>query len=439
MNNYLNKKKKTFNTELKILIPSIVIAFLGLVTLLSTTILPDGTFGDRTIVIRQIIFILAGYFFYFIISKLDLSYSKYWQVIIPIYVLTIISLILVILVGPVINNVQRWLLIGGIQIQPSEFAKITIILTTAYIFSFKDRYNQWLLFLLSFVILIPIVYLLYLEPDGSMSILITMIWFFVAFTGLDNQLRNSISLIIILLSIIGFLLSAVTGSLYWLILVLISLILSIFAFYYRDEWKILVVVSFLLSIVLGITSTVIWDNVLRDYQKERIEVFLDPSKDTGDAGFNVNQAKIAIGSGKIFGKGFGNGTQSKRNFLPEYRTDFIFASYAEEFGLLGSVLLLTLFAVIITTSINKTIALGNNHPYFAMIMIGITVKLLLEVFINIGTNTGVIPATGIPLPLVSAGGSNVLVTLFSLGVIQSIISHSTQVEDTDSIVESYEK
>ncbi len=194
----------------------------------------------------------------------------------------------------------------------------------------------------------------------------------------------------------------------------------------------------MLSIVLGITSTVVWDNVLKDYQKERIEVFLDPSKDTGDAGFNVNQAKIAIGSGKIFGKGFGNGTQSKRNFLPEYRTDFIFASYAEEFGLLGSVLLLTLFAIIITTSINRTISLGNHDPYFAMIMIGITVKLLLEVFINIGTNTGVIPATGIPLPLVSAGGSNVLVTLFSLGVIQSIISHSTQVDDTDSIVESYE-
>jgi cell division protein FtsW (lipid II flippase) len=264
-----------------------------------------------------------------------------------------------------------------------------------------------------------------------------MIWFFVAFTGLDDQLRNSISVLIIALGSLGFLLSSVLGSPIWFILVVIALIISIFAYYYRDQWRTLIVVSFLISILLGLTSSVVWDRVLKDYQKQRIEVFLDPSQDTGDSGFNVNQAKIAIGSGQIWGKGFGNGTQSKRNFLPEYRTDFIFASYAEEFGLIGSIFLLILYFIIILVGLNKTISLGNQ-PYFAMIMIGFTVKILLEVFINIGTNTGVIPATGIPLPLVSAGGSTTLVTLFSLGAIQSIISHSTQVEDTEDIVQAYE-
>jgi rod shape determining protein RodA len=437
MEKFLSKETKNFNIELKILIPSILISIIGIVTLLSTTILSDGTFGDNGLVIKQIIFILVGYIFYYIISKIDLSYTKYWQVILPIYILTLISLILVLFFGPVINNVKRWLVIGGIQIQPSEFAKITVVFLTAYILSQKDKYNQWVLLLVSFLMVLPMAFLIYLEPDGSMSVLIMMIWFFVAFTGLDDQLRNSAAMIIVLLGTLAFLLSSILGNSLWLLLLLAGLILSIFSFYYRDKWRIVVIVSFVISILLGLTSSVVWDRVLKDYQKERIEVFLDPTKDTGDAGYNINQAKIAIGSGQIWGKGFGNGTQSKRNFLPEYRTDFIFASFAEEFGLVGSIFLLILYCVIILTALNKTVSLGNQ-PFFAMIMIGITVKILLEVFINIGTNTGVIPATGIPLPLVSAGGSNVLVTLFSLGVIQSIIAHSTQVDENEQIVQTYE-
>jgi rod shape determining protein RodA len=437
MDKFLKKKVKNFNIELKILIPSILISAIGIITLLSTTIQSDGTFGDNTVVVKQIIFVLLGYLLYLVISQIDLSYTKYWQVILPIYILTILSLILVLLVGPVINNVQRWLVIGGIQIQPSEFAKIVVVFMTAYILTQKNKYNQWILFVISLLLVLPIIFLIYLEPDGSMSILILMIWFFVAFTGLDDQLRNSVAIFIVLLGVIGFLLSSVLGNSLWLILVVVGLIVSIFAYYYRDRWRILIIISFLLSILLGLTASVVWDNVLKDYQKERIEVFLDPSKDTGDTGFNVNQAKIAIGSGQIWGKGFGNGTQSKRNFLPEYRTDFIFASFAEEFGLIGSIFLLVLYFIIILTGFNKTISL-SKEPFFAMIITGFTVKILLEVFINVGTNTGVIPATGIPLPLVSAGGSSILVTLFSLGVIQSIISHSTQVDDTNDIVQTYE-
>jgi rod shape determining protein RodA len=437
MNKFLTEKKNVLNTDLKILIPSILISVVGIITLLSTTIQSDGVFGDITIVTKQIVFILVGYILYIIVTRIDLSYTKYWQVILPIYIVTISLLIFVLLFGPTINNVKRWLLIGGIQIQPSEFAKITVVFLTAYILSQKDKYNQWLLLLISFLLTVPIALLVYLEPDGSMSILIMMIWFFVAFTGLENQLRNSVAISIVILGTLGFLISAILGNIIWLLLLLVGLIISIFAFYYRDDWRMLIVASFVISILLGVGSGLIWDRALKDYQKERIEVFLDPTKDTGDAGFNVNQAKIAIGSGQIWGKGFGNGTQSKRNFLPEYRTDFIFASFAEEFGLVGSLFLLILFSVIILTGLIKTISLGGE-PFFAMIMIGFTVKLLLEVFINIGTNTGVIPATGIPLPLVSAGGSSVIVTLFSLGVIQSIISHSIQVDDAEQIVQTYE-
>jgi len=420
-----------------ILIPSIIISIIGIVTLLSTTILPDGSFGDLTIVSKQILFVIVGYIFYFLISKTNLSYSRYWQVISAMYLLTLSTLIAVLMFGPTINNAKRWLVVGGIQIQPSEFAKITIIFLTAFILSQKERYNQWILFLLSLILVLPICFLTYIEPDGSMSILLLAIWFFVAFTGLDDQFRNSIAIAIVLLGVLGFLLSSILSNVIWLILVVVALIISIFAYYHRDRWRVLIVVSFLISIVLGLTASVVWDSVLRDYQKDRIEVYLNPTQDTGDTGFNVNQARIAIGSGQIWGKGFGNGTQSKRNFLPEHQTDFIFASFAEEFGLVGSVFLLMLFAVIILSGFNRTILL-TNEPYFAMIILGFTVKILLEVFVNIGTNTGAIPATGIPLPLVSAGGSVTLVTLFSLGVIQSIMAHSKRVDSTTDIIQSYE-
>ena len=437
METFLRKKTNGSNFELKLLIPSLLISVIGIITLLSTTIQSDGTFGDSTIVVKQLIFLLTGYFFYFLISRVDLSYSKYWQIILPIYIVTLISLILVLLVGPVINNAQRWLVIGGIQIQPSEFAKITVVFITAFILSQKDKYNQWILLIISLLAVLPIALLIYLEPDGSMSVLVLAIWFFVAFTGLDDQLRNSVAVAIVLLGTLGFLLWSILGSPIWLLLLLVGLIISIFGYYYRDKWRQFIVISFLISVVLGLASSVVWSSVLKDYQKGRIEVYLDPTKDTSDTGFNVNQAKIAIGSGKIFGKGFGNGTQSKRNFLPEYKTDFIFAAFAEEFGLVGTLSLLILYFLVILTSLSRTITLGEQ-PYFAMVMIGFTIKILLEVFINIGTNTGVIPATGIPLPLVSAGGSTTIVTLFSLGVIQSIMSHSTQVDDTDKIVQTYE-
>ncbi len=437
MQDFLQTKRKRLNVELRILIPSVVISIIGLVTLLSTTILPNGTFGDINIVQKQVLFVIVGYILYFLISKIDLSYSRYWQVILIIYILTLLSLIAVLLFGPTINFVKRWIVIGGIQIQPSEIAKITVIFFTAFLLSQKDKYNQWILLGLSFLLVLPIFFLIYLQPDGSMSVLTLAIWFVVAFTGLEDQIRNSVAILIIGLGTLGFLLSSILGNALWLLLVLAGLIVSVFAYFYRDRWRIIIIVSFLISVVLGLTSSVIWDSVLRDYQKERIEVYLDPTLDTGDTGFNVNQARIAIGSGQVFGKGFGNGTQSKRNFLPEHQTDFIFASFAEEFGLVGAVFLLILFATLILTGINYTIHL-TNEPYFAMITLGFSIKILLEVFINIATNTGAIPATGIPLPLVSAGGSITLVTLFSLGVIQSIISHSTKADNTVEILKSYD-
>jgi rod shape determining protein RodA len=427
------KEKRKVKTDFIILISIILLSLIGIVALYSTIIQTDGSFGDPSIVYRQMIFLLIGFAIYFIFFFIDISIFKYWQVILLIYLLTITFLILVFLIGPVINNVQRWIVIGGIQIQPSEIAKITVILTTSFLFLYKDKYNQWLLFLLSLLLLSPIVLLTYLQPAGSMSVLIILIWFFVAFTGLNNQLRNTMALLIILLVIISFFLISVTGSWIYILFLFFSLIIGIFSYYFRDSWKAVILGSFIVGLILGSFTVILYRDFLKEYQKDRIEVFLNPNGRDSDIGFNVNQARIAIGSGQLWGKGFGNGTQSKRDFLPEHQTDFIFASFAEEFGLIGVLFLLFLYGLILVRSM--IIAVDNaKSTFFSMILIGITMKLMLEIFINIGTNTGVIPATGIPLPLISSGGTITVMTLFSFGLIQSIINRSDSSVD---IIDNY--
>ncbi len=431
-----NGKKRKLRVNLFLFIPTILICLIGIVTLLSTTIGTDGVFGDTSIVQKQISFVVIGLILFLITSLVDISLFKYIQIVIPIYVITILLLVALFPFGPVINNVQRWLVIGGIQIQPSEIAKVTVVITTACIFSFKERYNQWLLFLISFLATLPLVILIYLQPAGSMSFLTLMIWFLVAFTGLSNQLRNSIALLIVTLITSTFFLISFNGNWLYLILSGIALIIGIFAYYYRDSWKIFVVVSFAIGLLLGAFTSITYRGILRDYQRNRIEAFLNPKDSTEDIGFNVNQARIAIGSGQIWGKGFGNGTQSKRDFLPEHQTDFIYASFAEEFGLVGSLFLITLFGIVIVKSLIVTVDHSDNL-FFSMILIGLTMKFLLEIFINIGTNLGIIPATGIPLPLVSAGGTITVMTLFSLGIVQSIINRGGSHKSSKNIIDNY--
>ena len=430
-----SKKIKRIKADPYLLIPSILISFIGVVTLLSTTIDSNGLFGDISIVKKQVIFLLIGFIIYFLISLFDASLFKYIQVIVPIYVLTLILLICVYLFGPVINNVQRWLVIGGVQLQPSEIAKVTVILTTACIFSFKGKYNQWILFLISFLAVLPIFLLVYFEPAGSMSLLILLIWFLVAFTGLSNQLRNSIALFIAALVAISIFLVSFSGNWLYILIGVAGAIIAIFVFYFRDSWRIIVSVSFCIGVLLGLVSMFLYNDGLKDYQRKRIEAFLNPAQNTQDIGFNVNQARIAIGSGQILGKGFGNGTQSKRDFLPEHQTDFIFASFAEEFGLVGSLFLLTLYGIIIIRILMTAISSGDI--FSSMILVGIAMKILFEVFINIGTNLGVIPATGIPLPLMSAGGTITIMTLLSLGIVQSIINRKDTYKSVNNIIDNY--
>jgi rod shape determining protein RodA len=420
MNSLSSKTKRTFFPNLRVLLPLVILSIIGVMTLLSTTILPKGGFGDLEIVYKQILFVIVGIVLFLLLSKIDLTYLKHWQVMTIIYVLTLSLLLITFFFAPTINYVRRWLVIGGIQIQPSEIAKVVVILYTALILSKKDTYNEWLLFFVSFLLTIPFVVLIYIEPDASMALLTLLVWFSVAFLGLTNPVRNTI-VILIVGSIVGaFLFSAITGNLLWYLLVIVGVVLAVFAFYSKNPWRKVAVIALIIAFVLGIASSAVWDRMLKDYQKDRIIAFFNPTETEADIGFNVNQSRIAIGSGRLFGKGFGNGTQSKRNFLPEHQTDFIFASFAEEFGLAGSLFLMALYGYLIV----KCFTIGmdtSDNQFLSLLTLGVGVKLLLEVFINIGTNLGTIPATGIPLPLMSAGGSITIMTFVAMGLVREAL------------------
>ncbi|HOT61103.1 MAG TPA: FtsW/RodA/SpoVE family cell cycle protein [Candidatus Dojkabacteria bacterium] len=415
----ISKKRTFFGSNIVIVLPLILLSALGVITLLSTRILPDGSLGELSIVWKQVIALGIGWLGFLFFSKVDLTYLKYWQVLALIYGVTVALLVITLFFAPVINGVRRWLVIGGFQIQPSEIAKLSVILITASIMSMKEKFNEWILFLITLASTLVIFLLIYLEPGGSMSLLIMSIWFLLAFLGLSNPFRNSVLVTIIGSITTGFLVAAITGNWYWYALVILGIVIAIFSIYSRRMSKILVVISLSVALLLGVLLSVVWDSVLRDYQKDRIEAFFNPAETESNIGFNVNQSRIAIGSGQIFGKGFGNGTQSKREFIPEHETDFIFASYAEEFGLVGSLFLLGLYAAIVLVCFTTGMNLVEDRM-LSLICIGVGLQILLGVFINVGTNLGAIPATGIPLPLMSSGGTVTIMTLFSMGIVQNI-------------------
>jgi rod shape determining protein RodA len=389
-------------------------------TLLSTTVLPTGGFGDLSIVWKQCIMVGIGILLYFAISYVDLSYLKYWQVLLILFLLTAGLLLYTLLAAPVINGTRRWITIAGFQLQPSEIAKFSVIVITASIFAMRHKFNEIILLIVTGISTLTFFILVNLEPAGSMSLLIFLLWFLLIFLALSNTLRNILLLLIISSVSLGLVIPAISGNKWWYLLVLVAVILVIFALYSKNTWKLLAVISIGIGLITGLVFSYAWThNILHDYQKQRIIAYINPSETKSDEWFNVDQSRIAIGSGQLFGKGFGNGTQSKRNFLPEHQTDFIFASFAEEFGLVGCLIVLGLYGVLIMHCFMLGISTASNIQYF-LISFGVGIKILLEVFVNIGTNTGIIPATGIPLPLMSAGGTITIVTFLCLGLVQNI-------------------
>jgi rod shape determining protein RodA len=278
------------------------------------------------------------------------------------------ALIAVIFFGKVVLGARRWLDFGIFSYQPSESMKLCLVLLLARVMSQRSY------------------------PDGlgvkqlAMPLLIFIGIPFVV-TAAQPDLGTAMMLFIIGASVLFFL---------------------------KIKTKILVAVALVLA--TGILGA--WVFALHDYQKDRVYTFLDPGRDPRGKGYNSIQSKIAVGSGKVFGKGFRKGTQSQLEFLPERHTDFIFSVLSEEHGFIGSILTIGLFATLFLFGIR--IAAQARDKSGAILVVGITSIIFWHQFINIGMVTGILPIVGVPLPLLSYGGSNMLTTMVALGLVSSV-------------------
>lgn len=340
--------------NLLLVICPLLIFSLGYITLLST--MPD-------LAKNQIIFFLLGVCLYFVAAVFDYTLlMKMWKL---IYIGSILLLILTFLVGEETHGSVRWIRIGNFSLQPSELAKMAlIILLSVFIATRKMNMNKPLNVIKVVLISLPLIVLVVLQPDLGTSLVLIAIMFGVFFySGLD---------------------------------------------------KMYFIVS---SLLLGVFSNPVW-NLLKDYQRERILVFLNPSLDRLGTGYNVIQSMIALGSGGLVGRGFGHGTQTHLRFLPIFWTDFIFAAFAEEWGFVGVVSLVLIFCLLLYGLLN--VATQSKDAFGSMLAIGTFVVFLVQFVINVGMTLGIMPVTGISLPIASYGGSSMLVVMFLLGVTQSV-------------------
>ena len=341
---------------------AVFLTFLGILSIYSSSF-RDGNFLNFK---KQIIFSLIGIFLMFITSFFGYRIFKNNPYLILIfYFISLVFLIGVLFLGPTIRGTKSWYKIGQISIQPIEFTKIVLIILFAKYFSMRhvEMYKVSHILLSGFYLILP-VFLIFFQPDLGSVLILVLIWLGILFVS-GIKLRH-------------------------------FLLLSL---------------CFLLILILG------WNSLLKDYQKERIVSFFVTPDPLG-ASWSQEQAKIAIGSGGLTGKGLKKGSQTQLSFLPESQTDFIFAAISEEMGFLTILFLFSLYFLILFRAIK--ICLKSKFNFSRLLISGIVTLWLAQIFINIGMNLGMLPIIGISLPFVSYGGSGLIANYFLLGILQSI-------------------
>ncbi len=352
------------NFDWVLLLLLIMLASTSLINLYSATHGLDGG-GIPRVFTRQLYWFLIGFAVLLVMTLFD--YHLLEQLAYPAYFLSLGLLVAVLVVGAVTSGSQRWLSLGGISVQPSELAKLAVILALAKYFSEQGEHREayrlrdlWQPFL---IIALPCGLILE-EPDLGTSLLLVIVSFsMVLFAGVR-----------------------------WRSLALLA--------------------SGFLAAVPFVWST------LEAYQKKRILTFVRPDMDPLGAGYHINQSKIAIGSGQLWGKGYLDGTQTRLHFLPEQHTDFAFSVLAEEWGFAGSVILLLLYLFLIVWGLG--VARNSRDRFGTFLAVGILAVVFWEVVINVSMATGLLPVVGIPLVLFSYGGSSVVTTMAGMGILMNI-------------------
>ncbi len=429
-------KKFSINDEIDWILVTVTLALslFGVVMIYSATQHMD----NNIFWIKQAIYIgcgtLAGIFFGFIDYQLLSRYSKL------IYAITCILLLLVLFMPP-IRDARSWFFLGQISFQPAELAKLSVIIILAdYLSRRIGEINSTKALLLPLLLVaIPLVLILK-QPDLGTGLVFLPILLVLLYLS-DIRLFYLISLIatmglttiLILFLAWASLQSTIESPLNYfykimsspknifLSLGVMSLIgIIIYGLCTLKKWHMRIAFPFFTILIIGVSMIGAYtvDSSLRDYQRKRLIVFFDPSVDPLGAGYNIIQSKIAIGSGQFIGKGFLGGTQSQLGFLPAMHTDFIFSVIAEEFGFVGGSILIGLFILLIYRGL--TIAYLCNDPFGRLLAIGIVGMITIQVFFNIGIAEGLLPVTGLTLPLISYGGSSIFFIFISIGILNSI-------------------
>ncbi len=328
-----------------------------------------------------------------------------------IYILTNLSLIAVQIIGTSALGAQRWINVAGFHVQPSEFAKVGVIVTLAAILESERRVKLFNFFKVLIITAIPWL-LVFLEPNLGTSLVFGAIALGILYWGNVNP-----AWLILLVSPIF---SAILYSLHFPAWVALIALMALIA--WRNlpgNWLWTPVVAGI-NIASGNIGLILW-NLLKDYQKDRLIGFLNPEQDPLGTGYHLIQSRIAIGSGQLFGRGLYQGTQTKLNFIPEQHTDFIFSAIGEELGFVGCLLVLLAFWFICLRLV--IIAQTARDNFGSLIAIGVLSMLIFQVFVNIGMNIGLAPVTGIPLPLLSYGRSALLSNFIALGLVESVANY----------------
>ncbi|MEJ2636177.1 MAG: rod shape-determining protein RodA [Calditrichia bacterium] len=376
---------------------------LGLVALYSSSYTAMSQGVGTNYFLKQLIWAivgLAGVLIIYFIPHRWIYESAYF-----LFGASLFLLILVIFFGRMGYGAERWLRVGPMVLQPSEFAKLATVLAVARFIS-QDSVNLNRLkdfMLAALFIFIPFV-LIVRQPDlGTATVFVALALPMFYWAGLKGD-----NLFLIIMPILMALASTHYYAFLFLMIVLVVFLI------YSQRSKMILIFNFVANIVVGLITPFLW-NHLKPYQKNRIIVFLNPEADPRGAGYQIIQSKVAIGSGGFGGKGFMEGSQTQLRFLPEQHTDFIFAVVGEEFGFIGIFLGLILFCILLMRGVN--IASVSRNRFNGIVAIGIVTVIAFHAIVNIGMTIGFFPVTGLPLPFLSYGGSAMLTNMAMIGLL----------------------
>jgi rod shape determining protein RodA len=337
------------------------------------------------------------------------------------YVLTNLLLVTVMVAGVTVNGAQSWINLGGFNFQPSEFAKLGIIITLAAILHHRDASKLSSVFRALAITAVPWA-LVFLQPDLGTSLVfgaITMGMLYWANADLGWLLLMLSPIVSAFIFNLGVPIFNVSVPI-WVVFVSLMILIAWFTLPWRSFWALL---TLGVNYAAGKLGSFLW-SLLKDYQKDRLTLFLHPEQDPLGGGYHLIQSRIAIGSGQTWGHGLFQGSQTQLNFVPEQHTDFIFSAIADQFGFVGCIVILVVFWLICLRLV--WIACKAKENFGSLLAIGVLSMIAFQTIVNIAMTVGLAPITGIPLPWLSYGRSSLLTNFLAIGLVESVANYRPQ-------------